>query len=152
MAIVDGNVTPSAEFNIWVDPEAAAIVFGCGRPITMVPLEVTHQALATEEIVHRLRDAGGTVPRFAADLLVFFAESYRQAFSEIEELELPPSAPTNGEHAWHLFILRIRPDLLTVSRTEFIDQLRKAGIGASVHFIPLHLHPFYCRTYGYRPP
>ncbi len=79
-AISLGNVTPAAEFNIWVDPEAAAIVFGCGRPITMVPLEVTHQALATEDIIRRLRDAGGSVPTFAADLLVYFAESYRQVF------------------------------------------------------------------------
>lgn len=79
-AISLGNVTPSAEFNIWVDPEAAAIVFGCGRPITMVPLEVTHQALATEDIIKRLRDTGGVVPKFAADLLVYFAESYRQVF------------------------------------------------------------------------
>ncbi|HZU01217.1 MAG TPA: nucleoside hydrolase, partial [Ktedonobacteraceae bacterium] len=47
-AIGLGNVTPAAEFNIWCDPEAAAIVFGCGRPITMSPLEVTHQALATD--------------------------------------------------------------------------------------------------------
>ena len=79
-AISLGNVTPSAEFNIWVDPEAAAIVFGCGRPITMVPLEVTHQALATEDIIKRLRDVGEVVPKFAADLLVYFAESYRQVF------------------------------------------------------------------------
>ena len=79
-AISLGNVTPSAEFNIWADPEAAAIVFGCGRPITMVPLEVTHQALATEDVIKRLRDAGGVVPKFAADLLVYFAESYRQVF------------------------------------------------------------------------
>src|SRR3989442_6977391 len=48
-----GNVTPAAEFNIYTDPEAAAIVFGCGRSITMVPLEVTHQALATEEVIAR---------------------------------------------------------------------------------------------------
>ena len=79
-AISLGNVTPAAEFNIWADPEAAAIVFGCGRPITMVPLEVTHQALATEDVIRRLRDAGGVVPKFAADLLVYFAESYRQVF------------------------------------------------------------------------
>ncbi len=79
------------------------------------------------------------------------AESYRQAFSEIEALELPPDAPTKGRHAWHLFVLRIRPDLLSITRAEFIDQLRKSGIGASVHFIPLHLHPFYAREYGYRP-
>jgi inosine-uridine nucleoside N-ribohydrolase len=79
-AIGLGNVTPSAEFNIWCDPEAAAIVFSCGRPITMSPLEVTHQALATNEVLHRLREAQRPVATFAADLLVFFADTYRNVF------------------------------------------------------------------------
>src|SRR5581483_294598 len=79
-AIGLGNKTPSAEFNIWVDPEAAAIVFGCGRPITMVPLEVTHQALATDEVLKHLRAVQRPVASFAADLLVFFADTYRQVF------------------------------------------------------------------------
>ncbi len=79
-AIGLGNVTPSAEFNLWFDPEAAAIVFACGRPITMVPLEVTHQALATTEIVQHLRGANRPVATFAADLLVFFADTYRNVF------------------------------------------------------------------------
>ncbi len=79
-AIGVGNVTPSAEFNLWFDPEAASIVFQCGRPITMVPLEVTHQALATEEVVSRLRTANRPVASFAADLLVFFADSYKNVF------------------------------------------------------------------------
>ena len=75
-----GNVTPAAEFNIHTDPEAAAIVFSCGRPITVSTLEVTHQALATEEIVARLRGANRRVATFVADLLVFFAETYRKVF------------------------------------------------------------------------
>jgi inosine-uridine nucleoside N-ribohydrolase len=75
-----GNVTPAAEFNIWADPEAAAIVFASGCPITMVPLEVTHQALATDEILNRLRAIRRPVATTVADLLVFFAESYRQVF------------------------------------------------------------------------
>jgi inosine-uridine nucleoside N-ribohydrolase len=75
-----GNVTPAAEFNIHTDPEAAAIVFACGRPITVSTLEVTHQALATEEIVGRLRSANRRVATFVADLLVFFAETYRNVF------------------------------------------------------------------------
>src|SRR5258708_26842896 len=79
-AIGLGNTTPSAEFNIWADPEAASIVFECGRPITMVPLEVTHRALATNEIIGRLRSVQRTVPTFAADLLVFFAETYYRVF------------------------------------------------------------------------
>lgn len=79
-AIGLGNVTPAAEFNIHADPEAAAIVFGCGRPITMVPLEVTHQALATGDVITRLRDAQRLVANFAADLLVFFADTYHTVF------------------------------------------------------------------------
>jgi len=79
-AIGLGNTTPAAEFNIYTDPEAAAIVFSCGRPITMCPLEVTHQALATENVIHRLRAVDRPVATFAADLLVFFADRYRNVF------------------------------------------------------------------------
>ena len=79
-AIGVGNTTPAAEFNIWFDPEAAAIVFNCGRPITIVPLEVTHQALATEAVLQRLRASGRRVASFAADLLVFFAGTYLRVF------------------------------------------------------------------------
>ncbi|HEY6542967.1 MAG TPA: nucleoside hydrolase [Ktedonobacteraceae bacterium] len=75
-----GNVTPAAEFNIHTDPEAAEIVFGCGRPITMVPLEVTHQALATKEVTSRLRAAQRPVATFVADLLIFFASTYHDVF------------------------------------------------------------------------
>lgn len=79
-AIGLGNTTPCAEFNIWHDPEAAQIVFASGCPLTMVPLEVTHQALATEEIIARLRHSQKRVATVAADLLVFFAETYRRVF------------------------------------------------------------------------
>lgn len=87
-AIGLGNTTPAAEFNIYTDPEAAAVVFACGRPITMCPLEVTHQALATEEVLGRLRGADRPVATFAADLLDFFADSYRNVFGF-------PSAPVH---------------------------------------------------------
>jgi perosamine synthetase len=52
-------------------------------------------------------------------------------------------------HSWHLFIVRLRPALLGKSRQEFIEDLKHAGVGTSVHFIPLHLHCFYRRYYGY---
>lgn len=77
------------------------------------------------------------------------ASRYLEAFADLEELEMPPIS-TNASHAWHLFILRIRPEKLAITRNEFIEQLKGFGIGTSVHFIPLHLHPFYARTYGYR--
>ncbi|GCE46494.1 purine nucleosidase/pyrimidine-specific ribonucleoside hydrolase/ribosylpyrimidine nucleosidase [Thermosporothrix hazakensis] len=79
-AIGLGNVTPGAEFNVWFDPEAAAQVFACGRPLLMVPLEVTHQALATEEILQQLQASGRPVPRFVADLLTYFAGTYQREF------------------------------------------------------------------------
>ena len=79
-AIGVGNRMPAAEFNIWADPEAAAIVFDCGRPLTMSPLEVTHQALATGEVLDRLRAANRPVASFAADLLIFFGDTYRDVF------------------------------------------------------------------------
>jgi dTDP-4-amino-4,6-dideoxygalactose transaminase len=76
------------------------------------------------------------------------AEAYQRAFSEIEELELPPGDSHDVQHSWHLFILRLRPDLLSITRDEFIEELKSEGIGTSVHFIPLHRHPYYIRNYG----
>lgn len=78
------------------------------------------------------------------------ADRYLRAFSGVSELELPPQTDRPDDHSWHLFVLRLVPETLSIGRDEFIAQLKKAGVGASVHFIPLHLHPFYQRHYGYR--
>jgi perosamine synthetase len=78
------------------------------------------------------------------------AARYREAFSAFDELENPPLGEDPAGHAWHLYILRIRPELLDLDRNQFIQELAKRNIGSSVHFIPLHLHPFYQRAYGYR--
>jgi dTDP-4-amino-4,6-dideoxygalactose transaminase len=78
------------------------------------------------------------------------AKFYRAQLSDIEELEMPPQGPDGEVHSWHLFVLRIRPDYLAIGRDAFIAELRQRGIGASVHFIPLHLHPHYRKTYGYK--
>jgi purine nucleosidase len=67
-----GNRTPSAEFNILVDPHAADIVFRCGRPIVALGLDVTHQVLSTRDRVARIRDLGNPVAVAAADMLSFF--------------------------------------------------------------------------------
>ena len=74
-----GNTTPAAEFNVYVDPEAAQVVFGSGLPITMVGLDITHQAGAGPERRERLRTAG-RVGEVAAELLEFFAGTYKSVF------------------------------------------------------------------------
>jgi inosine-uridine nucleoside N-ribohydrolase len=74
-----GNTTPAAEFNVYVDPEAAQMVFGSGLPITMVGLDITHQAGAGPERRERLRTAG-RVGEVAAELLEFFAGTYKSVF------------------------------------------------------------------------
>jgi inosine-uridine nucleoside N-ribohydrolase len=79
-AIGLGNTTPSAEFNIYFDPHAAQIVFSSGIPITMCPLEVTHQALATKSVIDRLRLGNRPIAAFAADLFDFFGKTYHQNF------------------------------------------------------------------------
>jgi dTDP-4-amino-4,6-dideoxygalactose transaminase len=73
------------------------------------------------------------------------AAGYRERFlrSEIDDLiELPEDA-SDGSHAWHLYVVRLRLERLSIDRAAVMDQLQERGIGASVHFIPLHLHPYY---------
>lgn len=65
---------------------------------------------------------------------------YRERFRRLEELDLPPG-DLDGGHAWHLYILRLRLGQLKIGRGEFIEELRRRGVGASVHFIPVPLHP-----------
>ncbi|CAN5316583.1 pyrimidine-specific ribonucleoside hydrolase RihA [soil metagenome] len=81
-AINTGNVTPAAEFNIYVDPEAAHRVFHSGLDVTMVGLEVTHQALLTREHAERLRGTG-PIGKFVAELLDFFLANYPRHFDRV---------------------------------------------------------------------
>ena len=67
-----GNRSPSAEFNILADPHAAEIVYRCGRPVTAMGLDVTHQVLSTRERVARIREIGNAVAIATADMLSFF--------------------------------------------------------------------------------
>jgi len=78
------------------------------------------------------------------------AERYSAAFAGVPGLEAPRVLPGRTS-AWHLYVLRLCPAQLSIGRDRFIEILRERGIGASVHFIPLHLHPFYRSAFGYRP-
>jgi inosine-uridine nucleoside N-ribohydrolase len=78
-AIGEGNVTPAAEFNIWADPEAAQRVFRSGLDVTMVGLDVTHQALVTARHAEKLR-ASGRVGAVVADLLAFYERFHREVY------------------------------------------------------------------------
>jgi inosine-uridine nucleoside N-ribohydrolase len=78
-AIAEGNSTPAAEFNIWVDPEAAARVFASGLDVTMVGLDVTHRALMTEAHAERLR-AAGRVGAMVAELWAFYHRYHARVY------------------------------------------------------------------------
>ncbi|MFD9857928.1 uridine-preferring nucleoside hydrolase UriH [Streptomyces alboflavus] len=81
-----GNWSPVAEFNIKIDPEAAHIVFNAGWPVTMVGLDLTHQALATPEVTRRIAEVGTRPAVFVGELLDFFGAAYREA----QGFEHPP--------------------------------------------------------------
>ena len=75
-------------------------------------------------------------------------QAYSAAFAESDALELPVER-AGVEHAWHLYVLRLRPEALTIDRDAFIRELESRNIGVSVHFIPIHLHPYYRNRYSY---
>ena len=77
------------------------------------------------------------------------AEIYDEGLGNLDEV-VTPTVRDNVEHAWHLYPIRLSLDRLRISRDEFITMMREQNIGTSVHFIPLHLHPFYRDAYRYR--
>jgi dTDP-4-amino-4,6-dideoxygalactose transaminase len=78
----------------------------------------------------------------------YIADRYLKAFSGHPAFELPPVHPA---HSWHLFSLRLRPGALRIGRDEFADRLQVAGIGISVHFIPLHIMSYWSKRYSLGP-
>ena len=80
----------------------------------------------------------------------YYANLYNLGLSDLPEITVPDAA-SNGSHAWHLYIIRLNVDRLTIDRDRFVELLRQANIATSVHFIPLHIHPFYRDTFGYQP-
>ncbi len=79
------------------------------------------------------------------------AARYTQAFAKLEAIELRGDPAAENSSSWHLYIVRIRPEILGIDREQFVQALEHRGIGASVHFIPLNLHARYQREFGYRP-
>jgi dTDP-4-amino-4,6-dideoxygalactose transaminase len=78
------------------------------------------------------------------------ARAYNDGFGGLDACMIPRDAGF-GTHAWHLYILELNVAALAVGRDQIVDDLRKKGIGTSVHFMPLNLHPVYQRRYGYQP-
>ena len=75
---------------------------------------------------------------------------YSEHLRASDTFDLPAERP-GSVHAWHLYILRLRPGMLRIDRDRMIELLRQRGIGTSVHFLPLHLHSLYRKRFGYRP-
>jgi len=93
--------------------------------------------------IHQLRRLDGFIARRRE-----FAEQYRNGLGDLTELRLPDDCPQRP-HNYHLFPVHLEPG--SVNRDDLIAGLRLANIGTSVHFIPLHRHPYYQQTFGYGP-
>ena len=78
------------------------------------------------------------------------ADRYNQIFAKYPCFQVPAQRE-DCQHAWHLYILRLNLDQWSIGRAKIIDLLKEQNIGASVHFMPLHLHSYYRDKYGYQP-
>ena len=94
------------------------------------------QQLRKAEVFHRRR--------------IELAGQYRERLNEVEEIVLPQVRP-DRIHSWHLYVIRLKLDRLNIDRAQFIEELTRRGVGTSVHWMPLHMHPYYGKTYGYAP-
>jgi dTDP-4-amino-4,6-dideoxygalactose transaminase len=74
---------------------------------------------------------------------------YSEAFKDLPVI-LPSGPPEGDIHAWHLYVIRLRQNALGIDRKQFIEKMAERGIGTSVHFIPLHLHPYWRDKYSFR--
>jgi perosamine synthetase len=78
------------------------------------------------------------------------AAMYDEGFADLPEICTPTRRP-EVQHAWHLYVIQLDLARLRIGRNAFTEALHRANIGISVHFIPLHLHPYYRETFGYAP-
>jgi len=75
---------------------------------------------------------------------------YTELLADVPEIATPPLL-SHVQHAWHLYVIQVQPERLTINRNQFIEKLNAAGVGTSVHYTPLHMHPYYRDVWGYRP-
>lgn len=76
--------------------------------------------------------------------------AYGKGFGDLAALQLPVER-AEVESSWHLYVIRLNLEHLTIDRNTFIEELKTRNIGASVHYLPVHMHPFYRDKYGYKP-
>lgn len=76
------------------------------------------------------------------------AHQYLEALNDVDEIELPIE-DSNRKHSWHLFPIKLRLECLRIGRDEFMSELKASGVGCSVHWRPLHLHPYYEKTFAW---
>ncbi|WP_434611956.1 nucleoside hydrolase [Tabrizicola sp. M-4] len=118
-----GNITPAAEFNIYVDPEAAAIVFASGVPLVVMPLDVTHKALTTRARVEAFRAIGNEAGRMVAEWTDFFERFDMQKYGS-------EGAPL---HDPCVIAYLLRPDLFTGRHTNVeIETQSELTLGMTV--------------------
>ena len=110
-AVGEGNRTPAAEFNIWADPEAARRVLGSGLDVTMVGLDVTHQAVIRPADAEKLRAAGRT-GTFVAELVDFYARFHRRLYPELGGS--PMHDPLAVAHVIRPGLVELRPAFVEV--------------------------------------
>jgi UDP-4-amino-4,6-dideoxy-N-acetyl-beta-L-altrosamine transaminase len=78
-------------------------------------------------------------------------DTYRSAFADLKWLKLPPKANDEWRVAWHLFVVQIDFDAIGITRAWLMQELANKGVGSQVHYIPVHLQPYFARKYGYAP-
>ena len=93
--------------------------------------------------IHQLRKADQFHRRRTA-----IAQRYSDLLADADEIITPVAQP-DRIHSWHLYVIRLKLGRLHIDRAQFIKELQQRGIGTSVHWLPLHMHPYYRETYGY---
>ena len=147
----EGNWTAVAEFNIWVDPEAAHIVFDAAWPLTMVGLDLTHQALATVEVEEKVRAIGSPLADFFLGLMAFFRSTYQeqQGFTDppvhdpctiaylidpeiVQTQNVPLAIELRGEHTVGMTVADFRSPAPADCRHQVATRLDHTGFWALV--------------------